>query len=50
VANPVEDRRMRAGADPFSGNRMAWLLFPVATLVCLVIALVLAMTPMHQKL
>ncbi len=50
VANPIEDRRMRGGADPFPGSRTAWLLFPVATLVFLVITLVLAMTPMQQKL
>lgn len=50
VANPIEDRRLREGGDPFPITRTAWLLLPVATLILLVIALVLAMTPMQQKL
>lgn len=50
VANPIEDQRLRGGGDPFPGNRTTWLLFPVATLVYLVITLVLAMTPMQQRM
>ena len=50
VADPIEDRRAREGGDPFPINRTAWLLFPAATLIFLVIALVLAMTPMQQKM
>jgi hypothetical protein len=50
VANPIEDRRLREGGEPFPVNRTAWLLLPAATLVFLVIALVLAMTPMQQKM
>jgi hypothetical protein len=50
VANPIEDRRMRQGGSSFPSNRTAWMLFPVATLFFLVIVLVLAMTPMPQRM
>jgi len=50
IANPIEDWHRRAGGEPLPGCRAAWLLLPAATLVFLVITLVLAMTPMQQKL
>ncbi len=50
IANPIEDRRMRLGGSPFPINHTAWILFPVATLLFLVIVLVLAMTPMQQQM
>jgi hypothetical protein len=52
AANPAEDRRAKRGEPgvPSPWSRAAWLLFPLITVLVLVITLVMVMTPMTRKL